>query len=95
MDNIISLEFIYKSKKYYALVRTKMIGQEKHNIITVMNGDLETLLYGHHILVEDDGILRSSEITNKEVAELKQCSTNALHEHLQENRSINKKEHAW
>lgn len=60
-----------------------------------MNGDLETLLYGHHILIEEDGVFQSEKIPDKEVAELKRCIITAFYKHLQESGSINKEEHAY
>jgi hypothetical protein len=55
MDKIISLEFIYRSRLYYALIRTKEDGENRLHSVTIMNGDLERLLYGNHIIVEKDG----------------------------------------
>jgi hypothetical protein len=79
MDKITSLEFSYKSKMYYALVRTKPHERGKMHSITIMNGDLERLLYGHHVIIEKEGLFVSvSETTNKEIIELKQCIINAL-----------------
>lgn len=79
MDKIISLEFFYRSKMHYALVRAKPHEGGQMLSITVMNGDLERLLYGHHVILEKDGILFSAtEPTNKEIAELKQCIMSAL-----------------
>jgi hypothetical protein len=79
MDKIISLEFFYRSKMYYALVRTKPHEEGKMHSITVMNGDLERLLYGHHVIIEKRGrFLSVSDTTDKEITELKQCIINAL-----------------
>ena len=79
MDKIISLEFIYRSKPYYALIRTKEHKGEKLHSITIMNGELERKLYGHHMIVEKDGVFQSAEETlSKEIAELKQSITEAL-----------------
>ncbi len=80
MDKIISIEFLYRSKSYHALIRTKpFVGGTVHSV-TIMNGDLEKLLYGHHAIIEKEGSFESvAEIANKEVAELKQCIINALY----------------
>jgi hypothetical protein len=86
MDKILSLEFTYRSKTYYALVRTKMMGQEKQHHLTIMNGDLEMILYGHHVVIEEDGELRSAtEIQHPEVALLKKCVIEALYNYMQAN----------
>jgi len=79
MDKIISLEFTYRSKPYYALIRTKEYKGEKLHSVTIMNGDLERKLYGHHVIIEKDGVFQSAEeILNKEIAELKQSIAQAL-----------------
>jgi hypothetical protein len=86
MDKMLSLEFMYKSKTYYALVRTKLIGQEKQYYITVMNGELEMLLYGNHVILEDgDGLRSATDIQQPEVLQLKNCITDALCKYMQEN----------
>lgn len=82
---MISIAFTYKSRTYYALIRAKIIGEEKYYHITVMNGDLETLLYGHHIIIEENGVLKSPEMVNSEVAELKQSIIDAFSQYLKEN----------
>lgn len=82
--DILSLEFEYKSNLYRALVRTKILPQEKQYHITVMNGDLEKMLYGHHI-ISGQKDLRPEEQLSPEVAELKQCIARALENHLQRN----------
>jgi len=79
MDNIISLEFIYHSRMYYALVRTKEDGDIRLHSITIMNGDLERLLYGNHIIVEKEGCFQSAlPVMNKQIGDLKQSIINAL-----------------
>jgi hypothetical protein len=84
---IISIEFIYKSTTYYALIREKLNVPEKQYHITVMNGDLEKLLYGHHIILDKDGLLTSSTvIVDPAVAELKKCIINALSHYFTENK---------
>lgn len=79
MDKIISLEFIYRSKMYYALIRTKDDGEERLHSITIMDGDLERLLYGNHIIREKDGCFQSVlPVVNKQIGELKQAIISAL-----------------
>ena len=80
MDKIISLEFTYRSKSYYALIRTKEHKGEKFHSVTIMNGDLERKLYGYHTIIEKDGVFQSDEeIIDKEIAELKQSITGAFY----------------
>jgi len=84
MDKIISLEFIYRSRKYYALIRTKEDAEERLHSITIMNGDLERLLYGNHIIREKDGCFQSVlPVANKQIGELKQAIINALCRYMQ------------
>jgi len=79
MDNIISLEFIYRSTMYYALIRTKDDGERRLYSVTIMNGDLERLLYGNHIIIEKEGCFQSAlPIANRQIGELKQSIINAL-----------------
>ena len=79
MDKIISLEFKYRSKMYYALIRTKEDNQMRLHSITIMNGDLERLLYGNHLIVEKEGCFQSAlPVTNKQIGELKQSIINSL-----------------
>ena len=81
---MISLEFTYRSQTYYALIRTKLNEQRLAYYVTIMNGELERMLYGNHILIDEAGELRSDpEILDQEIAELKQCVTDALTERLQ------------
>ena len=79
MDNIISVEFTYRSRMYYALVRTKEDGDKRLHSVTIMNGDLERLLYGHHVIVEKDGCFQSAlPVLNRQISELKETIINAL-----------------
>jgi hypothetical protein len=85
MEKIISLAFIYKSKVYYALIRTKKCEDKTGYYITIMNGDLEMMLYGNHIILETEGKLEPEQkIISTEVAHLKHCITEALLQSLQE-----------
>jgi hypothetical protein len=71
MVPIISIEFEYRQKTYYALVRIK----DKHTAteyhITIMNGALEQKLYGHHIFIEEDGELAIGPVPEKEAGQLR------------------------
>ena len=64
---------------YYALIRTKEDGDIRLHSITIMNGDLERLLYGNHIIVEKEGCFQSAlPVMNKQIGDLKQSIINAL-----------------
>lgn len=88
---IMSLEFSYRSKTYYALIRTKIINREKQYHITVMNGELERLLYGHHIIAPKRNSflhVANEDIPVPEVIELKQCIIEALWRYLGINQEV-------
>lgn len=52
-----TLTFVYNGTAYSALVHEKYLTDGKQYRITVMNGDLEQLLFGNNILIEKDGKL--------------------------------------
>jgi hypothetical protein len=90
MDKMISLEFTYRSKTYYAIIRTKINEKKISYVVTVMNGELERLLYGHHKIVDENGVLFSDrDISDDRVMELKECITRALCEHLETSALMN------
>jgi hypothetical protein len=78
MEQIISIEFEYRHKTYYALARIR----EKHGIteyvITIMNGALEQKLYGNHVFIEEDGWVAMDPVPGKAVGELRQAVGMAL-----------------
>ena len=84
MDNIISLEFKYRARIYYALIRTKEYDEARLHSITIMNGDLERLLYGNHMIIEKGGCFQSAlPIANQQIGELKHSIINALCRYVQ------------
>ncbi|OQP62252.1 hypothetical protein [Niastella populi] len=80
MIQIISIEFEYRQKTYYALVRIKERNTTEYHI-TIMNGPLEQKLYGHHVFIEEDGEFLLDPIPDKECSELRQAVGRALCEH--------------
>ena len=77
---IISIEFQFRQKNYYALVRIKDLHPTEYHV-TIMNGSLEKLLYGHHIFIEEDDHLVIDPIPEKEAGELRQAVGMALCHH--------------
>ena len=64
---------------YYALIRTKEDGERRLHSVTTMNGDLERLLYGNHVIVEKEGCFQSAlPVMNNQIGDLKQSIINAL-----------------
>jgi hypothetical protein len=55
MEQIISIEFEYRQRTYYALVRIREKNDHIEYGITIMNGALEQKLYGDHIFIEEAG----------------------------------------
>jgi hypothetical protein len=80
MEPIISIEFEYRHKIYFALVRIKE-KQPKEYRVTIMNGSLEQRLYGHHIFVEEQGAFITDPIQDKETEQLRQAVGMALCKH--------------
>ena len=78
---IISIEFEYRQKTYYALVRIKNNHPTEYHV-TIMNGSLEQRLYGNHIFIEqDDGILIDP-MPEKDTGELRLAVGQALCENF-------------
>lgn len=83
MATIMSLGFEYKGKEYYSLIRVKERNENTEYHITVMNGELERLLYGNHILNLVNGSLRLDDLSdNSEQCRLKRQIAEALDKHL-------------
>lgn len=75
-----SVTFNYRKSQYEALIRVvKQKENRKQYRITVMNGELEVLLYGHHFFNEEDGKLDLSTTGLPDgIAELKTIITQAF-----------------
>jgi len=85
LSNILLVEFVYRSKTYFALIRTKKIKFKKRHYITILNGELEQLFYGHHIIIDKECVLVSpAEILNAGILELNQSVAKALGQILKE-----------
>jgi hypothetical protein len=89
MDSLLSdislVEFAYRSKTYFALIRTKTNRHEKRHYVTILNGELEQVLYGHHIIIDNGAVLNSpEEILNAHILELNQSVSDALSQIQQE-----------
>lgn len=85
----LSVQFEFEGGTYYSLIRRKkkVSGIEYH--ITVMNGKLEKLLYGNHIIKQVNGVLQADVSTDdKKLMQLKQIITNALQKYLASENSV-------
>ncbi|MCS3797360.1 hypothetical protein [Niastella sp. OAS944] len=67
---IVSIEFEYRHKTYFALVRIKGKQFEEYHV-TIMNGPLEQRLYGNHIFIEEGGAIVSDPVPDKETGQLR------------------------
>jgi hypothetical protein len=56
---LLSLGFRFEGSSYNALIRVKNNNDHKEYHITIMDGSLEQLLYGDHIIYEQNGALNS------------------------------------
>ena len=85
MIKLLSLEFEYQTAFYYALIRVKE-GAHREYHITVMNGELERLLYGNHIILEVNGRLQVDLPAEQNLqGRLKLAIAQALREYLKNN----------
>jgi hypothetical protein len=73
-----TLPFKYNGSNYSALVHEKYLVNGKQYRITVMNGDLEKLMFGNNILIEKDGIICPGNAPNPDNEELISQIINSL-----------------
>lgn len=79
MNNIITISFDYNRRVYAALVSIKKRPERTEYRITIMNGELEKLFFGHHILVENDGyFITDNRIENVAIKHLRETIIMAL-----------------
>jgi len=71
MDEIVSIEFEYKGKTYYALARIKEKHGHKEYHITVMNGALEQKLYGNHVFIDEENWILLSPVPENRTGQLR------------------------
>ena len=79
---MITLPFDYNGNRYSALVCEKVKEDSKEYRFTIMNGDLEKLLYGSHILVERNGEIQPPQPLDEEKQPLVLQLIRALKEFL-------------
>ena len=90
MSMIISLGFDFKEEFHYVLITVKEIKERIQYRITVMNGELEQLLYGCNIVHEVNGELELDDCNgNKEKWLLKKQIIEALSRYTQKKVKIN------
>ena len=83
MASIMSIAFKFKESFHYVLVSVKELNDKIQYRLTIMNGDLEKLLYDCNIINEVDGKLELDDCAgNLEKWKLKKQIVTALSEHL-------------
>src|SRR5687767_9837606 len=81
--DFLSVQFEYEGENFYSLVRRKKKINCIEYHITVMNGELEKLVYGNHIIKQVNGTLQTECLSpDKKITDLKQCITIALQKYL-------------
>lgn len=84
MTDMLVFGFHYKQKFYKAIANLWRKSSNGLYRITVMNGDLERLLFGHNIFSLKDGRFLSDHITGDvEIQQLQHVLTLALNDHRQ------------
>ena len=78
MIKFLIVGFEFCENVYYSLIWCKKKKDCNEYKITVMNGDLEKLLYGNHIIKEENGCLQLGTCENKEQEILKARIAKAL-----------------
>lgn len=82
MFNLLTVGFEFNDSFYYSLIRVKPKTSGTDYEITVMNGDLEKLLYGNHVIKQRDNYLEYELLETNEQGLLKLAIANALSKFL-------------
>lgn len=78
MTNLLTVGFEFNDTFYYSLIREKEKAAGTDYEITVMNGNLEKLLYGNHVIRKRNGCLQMAIAGNSEQELLKATICEAL-----------------
>ena len=68
---LLPIKFRYLETDYEALLRIKVKEARTEYYITVMNGELEKMLYGNHVITEENGVLQLGQVPDTEAGRLK------------------------
>jgi hypothetical protein len=79
---LLPIKFEYRGSGYEALVRIKVKETKTEYHITVMNGELEKMLYGHHVIIDENGRLQTGSVPDAETAYLKNKIAEALNGYI-------------
>ncbi|GAC1382734.1 MAG: hypothetical protein NVSMB45_09220 [Ginsengibacter sp.] len=67
---MMTIAFTYKNQDYKALVDEKKSDSCKQFRITIMNGELETLLYGHNVILYKNNSFQENGLVSDDQANL-------------------------
>jgi hypothetical protein len=82
-SEFLSVSFQFEGTEQHSLIRKKRKADHNEYYITVMNGKLEKLLFGNHILKEINGVLQIDHIIpSDEQSKLKLAIANELKKYL-------------
>ncbi len=82
MNKVITINFDFLEDIYYFLASYKITDDQRGYYSTLMDSNLETLLYGDHLIKEQNGYLQIEIVENSEHESLKLKITEALSEFL-------------
>lgn len=84
---MISIPFRYKQREYFSLVRVKCRCEEVKLEVTIMNGDLERILYGYHLFIYNLGYVEIGSYSEDPVVNQLQCTIrSAITKYAENNR---------
>lgn len=79
----IDIEFEFRGRQYEAVIRTRKKGEKKEYSITVLDWELERLLYGNQVITEADGSIQANVLPEeKDQTELKLIIASRLGQYL-------------
>ena len=85
---MIAVPFEFNNEGYCALVRIKNSEEGGEFHVTVMNGELERALYGHHVFIYNNGVLHARSVAeNQQLSALQEKIGWAIIDHLSKNES--------
>lgn len=73
---MLSVDFVYKSKTYFALISCRQTKHETLHHVTILNGYLQGMIDAHQVVHENDGKLSTD--TNEENKQLMDCILEAM-----------------
>jgi hypothetical protein len=84
MFQIFMIDFEFEGVTYYALIRVQNRNQKQQYYVTVMNGNLERQLYGHHILTETNGTFAAQVPASGEVQKILSSVIGSIEKHREQ-----------